>query len=180
MANRPFLLAHNSEVPIRVSEYEESIAASASNQIPVLWLCLFRVTDLKNIEIVCVDSVGHEEVCSVPTLHTRLETANAVYQDRRTRIRNRLPDDLQGHIDEWEDFIASIKEGFVQVDLAEIWMMFEAGEFEKAIRDYLEGIEGTNDDGWLDIVDQAALDNPDVAKYGLRGYQWINPVPWSN
>jgi hypothetical protein len=90
------------------------------------------------------------------------------------------PTELHCHFDEWETLLALLSRRFVQLDLAEIWMMFVPAEFDVAIRGYLAGLDGTDDEGWKELVDQAALNDPDVARYGLRGYQWDAPVPWED
>jgi hypothetical protein len=71
--------------------------------------------------------------------------------------------------------------------LAEIWMMFEEGEFEPQLRDWLTSIPTAAGKGWLEALGQANLPNSaggeydaEVARFGLRGYGWERPVPWSD
>jgi hypothetical protein len=180
MANRPFLMSHNSEAPLVAAEAEDFIVAAASNQIPLLWLSLFRTSDLRNVDMPLEDAQGNESVGPAPTLLSALDLARAAYQERRTRLRGLIPLALLGHVDEWETLVASLTHRFVQIDLAEIWMMSSPEDFDDAIRDYLAGVNGTSDQGWLDLRSQANVDDPEVARYGLRGYQWEQPVPWND
>jgi len=173
-------MSHDSERPLVAGETENSIIAAANYQIPVLWLSVFRPSDLLNVEMRLEDAEGNESIGPVPTLHASLEAAKGVYQERRSRLRSLIPEALHPHVDEWETLLASLTDRFVQVDLAEIWMMFSPSEFDAAIRDYLAGVDKTSPQGWQDLLAQANLDDPELARYGLRGYQWERALPWKD
>jgi hypothetical protein len=108
---------------------------------------------------------------------------------RRTTLRAKIPADLHSHIDEWEALLASVNQPYIQIDLAEIWMMFMPDEFNQRIRRDLRAFE-QGGDLWRDVCAQAGVEmnlrsgetsfDPDVARYGLRGYQWDVPVPWKD
>jgi hypothetical protein len=59
-------------------------------------------------------------------------------------------------------------------------MIFTDEDFRAALAGYFSGLDGTSDDGWAELTDQAVLEDAEVAKYGLRGYQWEAPLPWSD
>jgi hypothetical protein len=181
VANRPYLLCHDSDAPLVASEDgEQAIVAAASNQLPVLWLCLFQPADLMTVDMPLEDIEGHQSVGPVPTLFANLKSARASWRDREPSIRGVLPAELHRHVDEWERLLGGLPGQFVQIDLAELWMMDDPDAFEESLKSYLAGLDGTSPDGRRELLDQGCLDDPEVARYGLRGYQWDRPVPWED
>ena len=188
MANRPFLMAHGSPVPLTAAEHEEAILAAASNQIPLLWLSLFSEADLKMVDMALEDAEGNESRGPVPTLHAATPDAVVRYQGRSARLQAALPAALLIHMKEWELLLSSVTTSFVQIDLAEIWMMDTPEESERAFRSHVRAFE-EGGEAWAEACGQACLDvlpghaisfDPAVVRYGLRGYQWDRPVPWED
>jgi hypothetical protein len=189
MANRPFLMAHDSADPANGVSGTAKILAAANYQIPLLWLSLFDSEDVKAVEMPIEKADGSESTAPVPTLHAPIESARARYESRRALLLARLPVGLHTHVDEWERLLATVKHAFVQIDVAEIWMMFDPPEFDDAIRRHLPAFE-LGGAPWREVCAQAGLEryadsddltfDPAVVRFGLRGFQWEEPVPWAD
>src|SRR5688572_12720587 len=131
MANRAFLLSHDSATPL--AESEGAIAAAANYQVPILWLSLFVTGDLRLIEVPLEDFDGNPTRGLIPTVHTSAESARRNYRARRESLLARIPAALHKHCQEWEVLLDGLSGTFVQIDVGEIWMMQgEEGEFEEA------------------------------------------------
>ena len=73
MANRSFLMAHESATPVVAAQHEDKIVAAASYQVPLLWLALYSIADLESVDMMLEDDQGNASVGPVPTLHTSRE-----------------------------------------------------------------------------------------------------------
>jgi hypothetical protein len=182
-------MAHRSSVPLTAAQSVDSILAAASYGIPILWLSLFAEADLESVEMALEDSDGQESMGLVPTLHTTVDGARSRYAARVVTLRKRIPGALHRHIEEWEALLASVRNGFVQIDLAEIWMMFAPAEFDVEVRNYLRAFDEAGE-FWGDVCSQAGLQTEqgaiamsfdrETSRDSLRGYAWESPVPWKD
>ena len=182
-------MAHGSPAPLTAAGSPDTILVAASYQIPLLWLSLFSESDLKTVEIVLEDAEGNETTGGVPTLEGATEILQTRYQVRARTLLARIPAELHPHIKEWETLLVSVKEPFMQIDLAEIWMMFMPDDLDHVIRGELRAFE-EGGELWRNVCNQAGLEvdtasgrisfDPAIARYGLRGYEWYVPVPWSD
>lgn len=181
-------MAHASRRPL-TARSEAHIVAAASYQLPLLWLTLFGADDLTTVTMPLEDAAGHESEGPVPTLHAPFDGACSRYAERRERVHEMLPATLHTHILEWDALQEAISQPNVQLDIAELWMMQSETEFEQDIRTFLGGLD-IGGAPWREVCEQAGLDvdpdtgevdfDPDLVRFGLRGYQWEAPVPWTD
>lgn len=180
-------MTHDSAKPLTASDASDAILAAASYQVPLLWLALFSTDNITSVDMPLEDVEGHESIGAVPTLLCPTSESKERYASLKPRLLNTVPAPLHPHIAEWETLLSEASGNFLQVDVAEIWMMFEEGEFETYLRSWIDGIAMCAGDGWSDALGQANLPpsadgefDVDVARFGLRGYRWHRRVPWTD
>src|SRR5262249_26508251 len=123
------------------------------------WLCMFDPSNISVIE-------------TIPQLSVTLKNALQRCDARKNLVLSMIPAKLHHHYDEWMNFLSAQQQPFLHLDISEIWAMAEDGEFEPYLNGLLKSFESTNPDDWKEILAQATIDNPEVARFGLRGYGW--------
>jgi hypothetical protein len=56
--------------------------------------------------------------------------------------------------------------------------MSDPGEFDTALQNWLGAFSSETHAGWEELSLQACLEQPEVARYGIRGYQWTAELAW--
>jgi hypothetical protein len=97
-----------------------------------------------------------------PTVLASEQEALAIYARRKDAIRDRMSPAYAQHVDEWERLLASpfFKGTHFQIEFIELNYMYEAGQFELALRAWLKGIETIAGPGWEDLCERANLSEP--------------------
>ena len=179
MANRAYFINHAEGEPVSLDDQRGQWLVAANYQIPVLWLAMFSKEDIKTVPTRMHDASGNEVVEHVPSFMAPVAQAVLLYEARRPTLAAVIPERYRPYVDEWEAFIStSLCLPFVQLELTEIRIMEELQHFDLRVVDYLTAFSAASDPRWDDLRAQAALDDPQVARYGLRGYPWHSEVPW--
>lgn len=172
---------HSHSAATTAADAEESCLLGANYQLPILWVALFEPNDLTYVSVPCMNDDGDELIEKIPTLFAPSVKAKSAYAARRLSLTNALGTENAGPIAEWEDLLSShITAPFLQVDLAELWMMYEdRTDLELDLREWLSGVENHSGNGWKSLCSQANLNDPEVQRYGIRGFPWQCEVQWS-
>ncbi|HEX8602340.1 MAG TPA: hypothetical protein VF774_06825 [Pseudoduganella sp.] len=181
MANRTYLMAHSNERATTAGVAEDTCLLAANHQVPILWLALFDDSDLTFVDVPCTDEEGNEVLERIPTFFTSLEKASATYGSRRTNLAAALGAASANVLREWEEFLSSaILQSRLQIDLIELLMMYDdPADFLLDVRDWSDGVACQSGHGWQSLCSQAHLDDPEVSRYGLRGFPWNANIRWS-
>jgi hypothetical protein len=142
---------------------------AASYQIPVLWLAMFSEASLTAVKTRVRRADGQELIEELPTLASSTQEAISRYESRRSLLQQKLSQNYGQHIGEWESFIAShLGLPFLQLEFSEFRMMSESAEFDAALRNWLGAFSSGGNPGWEEFSLQACLEQPEVARYGIR------------
>lgn len=181
MANRAYLMNHAYDVATTSADAEESCLLGANYQVPVLWIALFEPTDLMFMPVPCTNDKGDERIELIPTLFAPASKAKSTYAARRTSLARALGPESADPIAEWEELLSThIPAASLQVDVGELWIMYEnPTDCELDLRDWLTGVVNQSGVGWANLCSQAKLDDPEVKRYGLRGFPWHSEVKWA-
>ena len=181
MANRTYLMNHESGAPRTAAEIENTCLLGANYQLPILWLALFDQDDLTTVPVACTNGAGDQIIENIPTLFTSTAKAKATYASRRTALVQALGAECVPYIAEWESFISSnISAPSVQVDLVELWMMYDnPPDFAVDIREWLSGVSASVGAQWNSLCSQASFGDAAVRRYGIRGFPWQAKLAWS-
>ena len=129
MANRTYLLNHHSVAAKVAAEIEDRCLLGANYQLPILWVALFDKSDLTTVGVPCTNDAGDELIEHVPTLLTSVGNAKSNYAFRRAALVQTMGDESLPFIKEWDAFVNSdLSAPYVQVDLVELWMMYDNPE----------------------------------------------------
>ena len=163
---------------------------AASNQVPLLWLSVFDTRSVHRAPRTVVGDDEQEQSVLVPNLHAPLPEALARFLDRRDYMLANLPAELRVHVAEWESLLRDSASGYCQLDPFEVWCMDAPEVFEESLSISLAAFVDRSLNGWIHLLSeagfQAARDrsgyvyDPDVVRFGLRGYQWNGLVPWAD
>jgi hypothetical protein len=153
----------------------------ANYQVPILWIALFDSSDLTYVDVPCTDSEGKDVLEKIPTLLTSYAKARAIYDARRAGLEKALAPAYHRALREWEEFLSMQIHGPVlQLDLIELWMMYDdPADLTFDIQDWLKGVSSQSGQEWQKLCSQANLEDPEVSKYGLRGFPWNAKVAWA-
>jgi hypothetical protein len=181
MANRTYLMAHSSERAKTAELAEDACLLGANYQVPILWIALFDSSDLTYVDVPCTDSEGKDVLEKIPTLFTSYAKARAIYATRRAGLKNALAPAHHRALSEWDEFLAlKIHESVLQLDLIELWMMYDdPADLALDVQDWLKGVSSQSGHGWQNLCSQANLEDPEVSKYGLRGFPWNAKLAWT-
>ena len=179
MANRTYLINHAENAPVSLDNQRGHWLLAASYQIPVLWLAMFSDADLTTVKTRLQTADGQEFTEDLPTLASPAQEAVRRYQSRRSLLHRKIPQNYSKHVDEWETFLAShLGLPVLQLEISELRMMSEPAEFDAALRNWLGAFSSEAHPGWEELCLQACLEDPEVARYGIRGYQWNVELNW--
>jgi len=181
MANRAYLLLHDYPEPVLHNTTGVSIALAASYSMPVFWISAFSLDCVKSISVPVVNDRGDESSAKVPTLHSDISTAVMRSEAKREFLLNYLPSALLPQYQEWLTLLKNATKRYLQMDIAELWMMAEPQEFEKTLNKCLNAFDRRHAaevdllfcQANLDLDGQRKIkyyDKTDV--YGLIGYKW--------
>jgi hypothetical protein len=181
MANRTYLMAHSNECATTAELAEDACLLGANYQVPILWIALFDSSDLTYVDVPCTDSEGKDVLEKIPTLFTSYAKARAIYDARRAGLEKALAPAHHRALREWEEFLSMQIHGPVlQLDLIELWMMYDGpADLALDIQDWLKGVSSQSGQEWKNLCSQANLEDPEVSKYGLRGFPWNAKVAWA-
>ncbi|HQS59700.1 MAG: hypothetical protein B7Y56_02885 [Gallionellales bacterium 35-53-114] len=181
MANRAYLINHSQIAAIAAENSEESCLLGANYQVPILWIALFEPSDLTFVSVSCMNDNGDELIEKIPTLFAPTTKAKSTYAARSVALARSLGTENAHHISEWETFLSSnLPASMLQIDLAELWMMYEnQTDLELDIREWLLGVKNPSGHEWENLCSQANLNDPEVRRYGLRGFPWQSKVQWT-
>ncbi len=180
MANRTYLINHAEKAPVSLDNQRGNWLLAASYQIPVLWLAMFSDADLATARTRVRKADGREVTEDLPTLASSTHEAMGRYQSRRSLLMRKIARDYAQHIGEWERFMASdLGLPVLQLEFTELRMMWsDAVEFDAALRNWLGAFSSEDHPGWEEFSLQACLEEPEVARYGIRGYPWNGGPDW--
>jgi hypothetical protein len=180
MANRAYFVNHAEKAPASLDNQRGKWLLAASYQVPVLWLAMFSAANLTTAKTRILKEDGGELTQDLPTLVSSTQAAIGLYQSRRSLLQRKIAPDCTEHIDEWEGFIASeLRLPVLQLEFSELRMMYcEAAEFDAALHNWLGAFSSEDHPGWEEFCLQACLEQPEVARYGIRGYPWNGGPDW--
>jgi hypothetical protein len=180
MANRTYLINHAEKAPVSLDNQRGNWLLAASYQIPVLWLAMFSDADLTTVKTRVLKADGVEVTEDLPTLASSTQEAIGRYQSRRSLLQRKIAPSYTQHMDEWESFMASdLRLPVLQLEFSELGMMWsDAAEFDAALRNWLGAFSSEDHPGWEELCLQACLEQPEVARYGIRGYPWNGGPDW--
>jgi len=181
VANRTYFMAHCNEHATTADVMEDAFLLAANYQVPILWLALFDGSDLRYVDVPCTDSQGNDVLEKIPTLFASFEKASTTYAVRRTGLANALGAANAKVLHEWDGFLSStIQASKLQLDLVELWMMYDdPADVILDVQNWIEGVTCQSGHGWQSLCSQAHLDDPEVSRYGLRGFPWNTKIAWS-
>lgn len=174
-------MAHSNEHPTTADLMEDACLLAANYQVPILWLALFDGADVRYVEVPCSDAQGNDVLEKIPTLFASFEKASSAYAARRADLANALGAVHANVLQEWDGFLSStIQASNLQLDLVELWMMYDdPADVLLDVQDWIEGVTCQSGHGWQSLCSQAHLDDPEVSRYGLRGFPWNTELVWS-
>ena len=174
-------MAHSDERETIADLAEDACLLAANYQVPILWLALFDGSDLTYVDVPCTDSEGRDVLEKIPTLFASFEKTSATYAARQADLAKSLGTANADVLLEWEQFLSSgIQASHLQLDLVELWMMYDdPSDLVLDVQDWLEGVKFQSGPGWQSLCSQAHLDDPEVSRYGLRGFPWNAEIVWS-
>ncbi len=179
MANRAYLVNHAESEPVTLENPKGEWHLGANYQLPVLWLSLFTVDNLTDADVTVEDDEGNESTAKVSCFMSSVKTAKETYHSRKQRIAQILPESCHQYIEEWEAYLDQKFSGpNIQIEMSELWMMFEPDEFRPFLQRLQEAFESDLHEDWEELLNQANVQDSDVAKYGIRGYDWDCEMGW--
>jgi len=188
MANRAFFLLHDESSPVADAEERECTVLAASNQIPLLWLSVFDSTSIHRVSRTVEGEDGEKQSVLVPNLHAALPEALARFMARQEYVQANLPPELRVHVAEWESLLRGAQQRYCQLEPLEVWCMEAPEVFEADLSVALAAFADRSLDGWIHLLTDAGFQatqdktsyryDPEVVRFGLRGYQWSGVVPW--
>lgn len=181
MANRSYLMNHSLCTAILAGEAEENCALGANYQVPILWIALFEPDDLTFVDVPFTNDDGDESIEKIPCLFTETSKAKKTYAGRRDWLVHALGVENSNTLEEWDTFLlAAVDKPRIQLDFVELWMMYDNGkDLELDLRDWLEGLKNQSGIGWDGLCNQANLNDPEVRRFGIRGFPWEATLPWA-
>jgi hypothetical protein len=181
LANRTYLLNHDSDVPVVAAEIEGRCLLAANYQLPILWVALFDKGDLTTVGVPCTNYAGDEVVEKIPTLFTSAEKAKSNYASRRATLIQSMGDESIPFIKEWDAFAnTNLSAPYAQVDLVELWMMYDnPADLSSDVSEWLTAVASPFGTSWDNLCFQACFTDPDVRRYGIRGFPWQAELAWA-
>ena len=178
MANRSNLVGHYSSKALSPNDLGAVSLLTANYQIPITWLSLFSVPDLTSCTAEAMDGAGVVSSVVVPTVLAPAQQAAERSRSRERTLLSVLPDRVHHHIAEWYSLLPLIREPYLQLDAFEIWCMDAPEVFEQFFPAYLRAMDNPDDSAWSGILEQARVGEPEVERWGIRGYAWSIKAPW--
>ena len=179
MANRAYFINHGEDAPVSLDNQKGKWLLAANYQLPVLWLAMFSEADLKVVSTRMQDAQGNQVIEQMPTLVAAVPEATRRYEERCAVLAAAISDSCRPQVEEWAAFIATqLTLPFVQLEMTELRIMEEPHAFDNGLREYLSVFASATDPAWDALRSQANLEDPQVARYGLRGYPWDSELKW--
>lgn len=179
MSNRAYLVNHEEASPVTSEEPKGQWHLAASYQLPVMWLSLFDMSTVTEAEITVEDCDGNETKAKIPTFIATVDDAKELCARRRQRISAMLPESCQPYLADWQSYLDSkLTLANVQLEMSEIWMMFDEGEFLPHLQELQKAFDSDSRDDWDALLAQADVQDEDVARFGVRGYEWDCEIGW--
>ncbi len=176
MANNSYLYANMTNDPGAPLERLRLIKQS-SNEIPVLWYCLFSKDD------VCSRAyfLDGGDAVSVPGLMSPTLAAASRLRRRLPALRSWLPKELHAYLEEWGVGVSSVTEPYIQLDAADAILLLGAEDLAAVHAECIGAFDGGDPEALVTLFDRVSLTfdprqvrvvdfEPRGVEYSLVGY----------